>query len=427
MIVSERNYYYLTSGYKRRDTLRHSCANLFLMAKTELEILEENGKKLDTFIETQTNAITAANELAAAANKKIEDEVKTINEDLAKKGKTLEEILAAQTEYKAKAGRFKANNKDEVKTTAEEIGELFEKQYKEIKAYRGGFLGQAGVEEESPWQVKTVGTMTAAANLTGSVVASYSLTPAVRGRRKVFFRDLVPLINSSTGVWKFYRQNRPPGEGSFGFQTTHGNSKAQLDYDLTEVTVTAEYLAGFARIAKQMLQDLPFLQTFVANELVEDYKRQESLEFFGNLRSNATGTWTTAATVYAEKLIDGIASLMDDDWDPSAIVTTASNWATLLKTKPNDYSVPGGIVITPDGTVTIAGVPVYVANSLYLGSGPDKTIIGDWSKAAIVQTEGLNTSFSDQDADNFTKNLITAKVEARVALAILRPDAFVVR
>lgn len=392
-----------------------------------MEILEDIQKKTDEFTATQTKAITAANALAEAANKKIEDEVKTINETMGKQGKNLEEINAAILEFKAKAGRFKANNRDEVKTTSEEIGELFEKQFKEIKAYRGGFLGQAGVDEAGAWQVKSAGTMTAAANLTGSVVASYSLTPAVRGRRKVFFRDLVPLINSSTGVWKFYRQNILTGEGSFAFQTTHGAAKAQLDYDLTEVTVTAEYLAGYARIAKQMLQDLPFLQTFVANELIEDYKRQESFEFFGTLRSTATGTWTTSASVYAEKLIDGLASLMDNDYDPTAIVTTASNWAALLKTKPNDYSVPGGIVVTPDGTVTIAGVPVYIANSLYMGSGTDKTIIGDWSKAAIVQTEGLNTSFSDQDADNFTKNLITAKVEARVALAVLRLDAFLVR
>lgn len=392
-----------------------------------MEILEDIQKKTDEFTTTQTKAITAANALAEQANKKVDDEVKTINETLGKQGKTLEEITAAITEFKAKSGRFKANSRDEVKSTAEEVADLFEKQFKEIKAYRGGFIGQAGVDEASDWQVKSAGTMTASANLTGSVVASYSLTPAVRGRRKVFFRDLVPLINSSTGVWKFYKQNIPVGEGSFAFQLTHGASKSQLDYDLTEVTVTADYLAGFARIAKQMLQDLPFLQTFVANELIEDYKRQESFEFFGTLRSTATGTWTTSASVYAEKLIDGLASLMDNDYDPSAIVTTSTNWATLLKTKPNDYSVPGGIVVTPDGTVTIAGVPVYIANSLYLGSGTDKTIIGDWSKAAIIQTEGLNTSFSDQDADNFTKNLITAKVEARVALAMLRPDAFLIR
>lgn len=384
----------------------------------ELELLQTISKKQDENAVAINTKFEEAKKLADDANKKIENEVKTLNEDLAKKGKSLEEIDAAIKELKAKRGRFSAGEGSEEKSTKEILNDLFSDNHTKIKSVAEG-NGRFAVE------TKTVGTMTASANLTGSVVASYGLTPAIRGRRKVHFQDLVPTINSSTGVWKFYRQNIPAGEGSFGFQTTHGAAKAQLDYDLTEVTVTTEYLAGFARFARQMAEDLPFLQSFISNELLEDYKRQESLEFFGDLRSAATGSTTTSASVYAEKLIDYISNLMDNDYDPTAIVTTAANWATLLKTKPNDYSVPGGITITPDGTVMIAGVPVYVANSLYLGSSSNKTLVGDWTKAAIVQSQGLRASFSEEDADNFTKNLITAKLERRVALAKLRLDAFI--
>lgn len=392
------------------------------MPKTEMEMLEDISGKISTQ-QTEVKAVTEAQKkfeeaqkLADAANAKIADEVKALNEDLAKKGATLEEIKAAVTELKARKGRFSASGNPEEKSAREVLAELFEEKFDEIKTVRKG----AG----KSFETKVVGTMTASANLTGSVVNSYDLTPKVRGRRKVHMQDLVPTVNSSTGLFSFYRQNNPVGEGSFGFQTTHGAAKAQLDYDLTKVDVTCDYLAGFVRIAKQMLQDLPFLQTFVANELLEDYKRQESMEFFGTLRSTSTGSTTTTATVFAERLIDWTATLMDNDYDPSAIVTSASKWAELLKTKPNDYGVPGGITIAPDGTVMFAGMPVYVANSLYLGGG-NKTIIGDWSKAAIVQVEGLKTEFFEQDSDNVQKNLITVRTERRVGFALFRPDAFI--
>lgn len=354
-----------------------------------------------------------AEKLAASANKKIEDEVKTLNEDLAKKGATLEEIQKEIKSFKAKAGRFSGGENPMEKKTAEYISDVFEEHFDEIKAMRKGNMPK--------FELKAAGSMTAAANLTGNVVATYDLTPQVRGRRRINIRDLLPVINSSTGTWKFYRQNTPVGEGSFGFQTTHGNTKNQLDYDLTEQTVVADYLAGFVKFAKQMAQDLPFLQNFIANELVEDYKRTESSQFMGLLTAGATGSATTGSSVYAEKLIDWIATLMGNDWYANAIVTDQTNWATVLKTKPNDYSVPGGISISPDGTVMFCGIPLIAQNNI----GAGHTLVGDFTKAAILQAEGLSVGFYEQDDKNVQQNLITARCEARVALAILRPDAFI--
>jgi HK97 family phage major capsid protein len=321
-------------------------------------------------------------------------------------------------ELKARRGRFSLQTAEEKSCfDLSIIQQGITDNFNEIKSVRKG--------KSASWETKTVGTMTAGANLTGAVNNQYSLTPAVRGRRKVHLQDILQTIPSATGLWSFYRQNNPVGEGSFGFQTTHGNAKAQIDYDLTKVDVTCEYLAGFARFAKQMAQDLPFLQTFIANELLEDYKRQESFEFFGTLRSAATGNSTTSATVYAEKIADWIANLLAADYEPNYVITTSSQWATLLKTKPNDYSVPGGFQISPQGDIMIMGVPVVVANDLYLGSTPNKTIVGDFTRAAIIQADGLKTEFFEQDSDNVQKNLITARTERRVGLAILRSDAFI--
>lgn len=370
-------------------------------------------------------------------SKKRADEVKSFTEDLVKKGKTIEEILIAQNEFKAKMGRSGGfGGHKQILTASQMLADAFKEKFDEIKAVRKGQGAVVTTDLTGPMitdlEYKAQGgNMTASADLTGNAVAQYMLTPAVRGRRKVQLRDLIGIVNSATGIWKFYRQNNPVGVGSVGFQTTHGATKEQLEYKLTEVTVTADYLAGFVRFAKQMATDLPFLQTFIANELIEDYKRTESGAFIPLLNGAASAVAVTSATIYAEKIIDNIAVLLGTDWDPNTILTNALNWAILLKTKPNDYSVPGGVTVDDQGNVRIVGIPVLVSNNMPAGATggapgfTGATLIGDFTKASIIQTEGLSVNFYEQDSDNVQKNLITAKVEARVGLAILRPDAFV--
>lgn len=384
------------------------------------EFKTKNKKALDDIKAKADAAITEKElqEKQAEAKAWFDDlnkEVEKINTEVAAKGATLKQMQDELTEIKASKGRKYTGDGEDVESTRKLLKDAFAEEFAKIKEQANEPVAQ------HKFKVKAVGNMTASANLTGSVQATYASQPALRGRRKLHIRDLLNVIPSATGLWKFYRQNIPAGEGSFDFQTTHGNLKEQLDYDFTEVTVTVDYLAGFVRIAKQMLQDLPFMQSFVSNELVEDYLRTEDNKFFGALYSAATGTAGTSS-VTVEKVIEAIANLEDRDYDVNGIVVTNQVWAKMLKTKPNDYSIPGGVTITPNGDVAIVGVPVFKTNASNIGN--DRILLGDWTKAAIIQTEGLNVNMYEQDSDNVQRNLITVKAEARVALATLRTDAF---
>lgn len=390
------------------------------MSDKVLELLDSIDKKVDDGKKTTTELksvfetrLDEANKLAKAENDKLEAKVAALNEELGKKGASLELIMKEVDDLKAGAGRFRGGEQVGEKKAAVIIAEAFEEHFAELKGVRKG----AGAKLE----LKAAGTMTAAANLTGNVIATYDNQVAVRGRRRINVRDIIPVINSSTGRWIFYRQNTPVGEGSIGFQSAPGATKPQLDYDLTEVPVNATFMAGWVLIERSMMQDLPFLQNFVANELVEDFKRAESQAYFTQLAAGAAGDGTTGSTVYAEKLIDWIATLMGNDWYANAIITTPANWASVLKTKPNDYSVPGGVQISADGTVLFCGIPLIAQNNIAAG----KTLIGDFTQAAILQAEGMSVDFFEQDGTNVRQNLVTARIEARTALAYRRPDAFI--
>lgn len=347
----------------------------------------------------------------AAIDAKTEAIVAQLNDDAKKTGDSLIELKGKVDQVIAKQGKLKAEG---------EAAENYDQSFRKAIADNFDQLKNVSKGNSVKFDIKAVGDMTAAANLTGNGVASYNLDTSLRGRRKVEFRSIpgVSVVPSATGIWKYYLNNTPAGEGSFGNQTI-GSAKAQIDYDFTETTVTVNTLAGFTRIAKQMMRDLPFMQSFLPNELREDYLRAESNSFINSLMAG-TSAYTTTASVYAEKCIEWIAAILARDYDPTAIVTTALNWATLLNTKPADYSLPGGnaVGINAMGDVTIAGVPVVISNNMTTG----KTFVGDFSRVKIIQSSGLAVQFFEQDADNVTKNLVTVRAEADVALAVLRSD-----
>lgn len=351
--------------------------------------------------------------------KDLREQLEKINTEIAEKGATVNQLLEEVEEFKKKKGRVTIEG-DGAQSTASLLKDAW-------KANEEKLVIQAKKpKSQMEFELKDAGTMTASANLTGSVVASYASTPAIRGRRKLHIRDILDVVPSSTGVWKFYRLNTPAGEGSFQTQSTHGNLKSQLDYDMTEVTVTVDFLAGFVRIAKQMLADLPFMQSFVTNELIEDYLRAEDNKFFGQIYSGATGNAaSSSSTVSVEKVIDYIAALGENDYEANAAVVTHAVWAKILKTKPNDYSLPAGnaVTVTANGDVMIVGVPIFRTNESNIGA--NRILIGDFTKAKIIQAEGLSVNIYEQDSDNVQRNLVTIKAEARVALALLRLDAFI--
>lgn len=402
----------------------------------ELEMMEQLITDFDQFKKkSKEEQVKMLKEAKAEADKAIEEKfqeakkqhdevmakVDELNKDVAEKGTTLKQALDELQEFKAKKGRIGTGGiQENPESTIYLLKQAFAD---EFPKYEQKAKNQKANHE---FTMKAVGTMTAANNLTGNVQATYYAgSPAIRGRRRLHFRDLVEIVQSATGYWKFYRQNTPVGEGSFGFQTTHGNAKAQLDYDMTEITLNVDYLAGFALIAKQMLQDLPFMQSYVSSELVEDYLRAEDNDFFGKLYSAATGPTATSGANTAEKIIDIVAAIEENDYEVNGILVSGPVWAGILKTNLGSgagYGVPGGITITANGEVAMMGIPLIKTPASNLGN--NKVLLGDFTKAKIVQAEGLSVTMSEHDDQNFRKNLVTVKCEARVNLAILRPDAF---
>lgn len=319
------------------------------------------------------------------------------------------DLKAIQEHADALDVKLQGQKNVELKSYNDVIANEIKTNYEVIKNVRKG----AGAKLE----VKAVGDMTIATNLTGGAVKTYQAGVVMNPGQKINFSDLVPTISSATGIYIVYKENGA-GEGSISTQTEGGN-KSQRDYDFTEVTYNASYLSGYTRFSKQMAQDLPFLQSFLPDALRRDYLKAENAQFFTALTAAATAS-TTTKTIDVEQLVDDLGALEAADYEANGIVLNPKDWYTIALTKPADYSLPG-VVMFQNGVLTINGVPVYKATWCTV----NKYIIGDWNNAKKVAVDGLAVEFFEQDGNNVTQNKITARIEQRVVLAIDDAKAFI--
>jgi hypothetical protein len=353
-----------------------------------------------------------------AIEKKLEDKVNELNEDARLKGETLNELKVKVDEQLAVANRLKTTASDNIQkdwTRSQmaqyEIAEIIRQNYDVMKTE----------SFKEPLKVKDAGTMTLGTNLTGTSVVSYvenSFMRAIKSNPRLL--EIFRIIPTATGNVTFPRGNDPVGEGSFGAQT-EGEAKALVDYDVTMVNVSVPFIAGRAKVSRQMLQDLPFLQAYLSMSLVEDFNQAVNARFLTTIATNATaaslsGTYTAQRFVEAIGQHGGLGLGM-----PNLILTTWTGWTQMLNTKPNDFSVPAATAIDANGNIRVAGV--QVVPHIQVTAGRFYTINTD--AFAIAQASPFQIRSTEFNSDDFDKNLISYRAEARLELLSFQPKSAV--
>lgn len=382
--------------------------------------LKQFESALEAKLAEQKAEVAAATEKAAKA---FESKVESINDEIAKNNKTLMEARQEILDAKAAFGKLSAKEEkkiagsyaDHINEIKSAIGEAIVKGYDSIKEA----VRTNGKGFNFELDLKTVGVMTESSSLTGNPYVSYINSPALRSFVNPHLRSIFNIIPVSTGSVSFPRGNSPVGEGSFGKQT-EGSAKAQLDYDVTVVNKVLQFIAGYVKVSRQMVDDLPFLNAYLQQSLIEDFQRAEDTYYLNDLASSATAGSSSGANT-AEKFVDYVAQLGSSNWQANLILTTFAGWANVLKTVPSggSYSVPGGITIDAQGNIRMMGIPV-IPHSLVTAS---KAYVLDTTKFAIAQQSGLAVRSTEFDQDDFIKNLITFRCEARCDLMQFQPSA----
>lgn len=355
-------------------------------------------------------------ELAADVAKldgKFAADVAQLNEDAAKKGETIAELKAKVDALAAKNGKMAQSvqdkagwsNSDHLKSAVMEIvADHFE-----------------DIRSERPFKVEKNAVMTLGNNLTGTSQISYVQNPIMRSFFSPHLYDVFRIVPTATGNVTFPRGNNPVGEGSFAAQV-EGQNKPLVDYDVTMVNISVPFIAGYSRVSRQMLQDLPFLQSYLSQSLIEDWNRAVNTRFLNTIATNSTAL-STSETKTVGRMIAGIAQHGNLGLGmPNLILTTWAAWSTLLLTNASgDYSIPASVGVGPDGAIRINGIPVVPHSQV----SASRFYLLNTDAFGIAQASGLQVRSTEFNEDDFVKNLITYRAEARIELLSFQPTAAV--
>lgn len=351
--------------------------------------------------------------ISQMASKKDFEVVNTMKKDLEEINKNLKANQEVIDNFVADQGkRSKIEKKSFDEGWHEAVQSEIERKSAEIK----NFQTDRTAKIEFRLDMKTM----TLSSVTGDAVQGYNSRQGLAPAQKSNFRDLIPTTPSPTGSFVTYRETN--SVQSPGVQV-EAAAKTDMNYAFTEVKAVSKYIAGKTTFSKQLMFALPFLTNTLPRTLLRDFYKKENDYFYTTAAAAALGSdYIAGATVDAEEMIYLISNQIDANYEASYAIVRAREWARILLTKPQDYSVPGGVTIDPStGFTKFAGTPLIAAS----WAAQDKVLIFDRDIMERVETESLRVEFSYENNDNFEKNMVTARVECFEELNVLRPDGII--
>ena len=285
-------------------------------------------------------------------------------------------------------------------------------------------------------ELKAVGDMSTA-NVTGGSRYGQIFDPNIiqNPNRKVHMSQV--LRGGSIGAGNTYTFMRENGNGEGAITpVAEGALKSQFDLDLVEATVNVETIAGWLRVTRKAMNNIPGFVSFLQARLPEKFQRALDAQIlYGdgttpNLKGILTSGNFVASTAVAsqkliDKLIDDVATLEDKyERDATGILLRPIDYYGFFKNKASgsgEYNLPEGVTFV-NGQLYLFGIPVYASTAI---TAPDY-VVGDFDMGAQLLTqEGMRIEFFEQDGTNVRENKVTVRIEGNYALPVYGPDFFI--
>jgi HK97 family phage major capsid protein len=330
------------------------------------------------------------------------------------------------------------------KTFNEILGEAIEKNANAIKGFKKG-SGSLTIDlmpdyketnKEGLREVKAVGDMSISANFSSANnfyqdVRTNNLIEKPYNR--VWLGDILP-GGVSNGTSILYPKENG-GEGGAALWTDPTQDKAQMDFDLTSQSAFFKWIAGYVIIAREMLDDIPFLTSYLQNKMLISLKIAEN-DFIlnGSSDTNPVTGLLDAATAYdgtftkpVDRIIDaGWGQVVEDTFEfysPTTTILTPRDAVAIGLNKSDgsqEYDLPAGSVAFVNGQLVIGGLDV--ARTTQIGTGNFLT----FDKMATMFIKRMQPELRMiEDATLAKKNKIMFRVEERATLAIFNNNALV--
>ena len=329
------------------------------------------------------------------------------------------EKAIAKMEGKLEAITEKAVNNPQVnKTIGEQVIKTLEGNVEALKAGKG-----LDLEVKAP--------TTLAGDYTGTIALS-TLEPGVNriARQRTLLQNVVNR-GTTNSMYVTYIQQTAKADGAF---IAEGTEKTEYELKYQEVSKQVKKVASIIKISKEMLTDLPFMQSEVNGDLmlgVENAIENQLLNGTGltvnleGILANATlfSAGTFAGTVINANLADvirvAVANIQSANFNATHVVLNPVDVAKLqlTKTTQGEYTYPMFYMDPRTAEVRIAELSIISTNYMTAGT----FLVGDMSKDNLRMRETMNIQMGYVN-DDFKLNLVSILCEARLVNFIKAND-----
>ncbi|WP_312364059.1 phage major capsid protein [Sphingobacterium sp.] len=388
-----------------------------LVEKTAKEAAEEEVKKAfegKDYV-SKEDAEKAVNEIVT---KSIAEQKEEFNKEMAK--------LSAQIK---KASQTALDGDERVvKTFNEYLAESLKENAEKIKGYDGG---------ELTISMKAVGDMSIANNFPGATPwiqdVRTPIIPSVYDR--VWLADQLPQGTSDGNSVIYPKENG--GEGEVGTWVSGSGPKPKVDFDLTSQSAFFKWLAGYVIIDREMLDDIPWLISYLQNKLLISLKLAENKFVLNGAPggTNPVAGLLDVATPYSgafTKPVDRIISaaygqIVQDTKQfyrgTNTILTPLDSVSIGLNKADGsgEYDLPAGSVAFANGRLSVGGLvnveSTEIATNNFLTF--DRNVIL-FLRRLQPELKVIDTGFTLA-----SENKVMIRIEERVTMAIFNEDAIV--
>ena len=252
-------------------------------------------------------------------------------------------------------------------------------------------------------------------------------------KRRLTVRDLLTPGRTSSNAIQYPKETGfTNSAATVAEDGTATKAQSELQFDIVTTAVTT--IAHWVLATRQILDDVPALQSYIDGRLRYGlgYVEDNQLLNGGGTGSDLNGIYTQAtastanlAVVASPTKLDVLRAAMLQaslaNIPPSGIVLHPTDWFGIETTK----DTAGAYIIgnPQDGTSPrLWGLPVVETPAMTV----DKFLVGAFRYGAqIFDRMDARVEISTEDSTNFRQNLVTILAEERLALAVYNTLAFV--
>lgn len=386
-------------------------------------------------IETLIKGLKTATDEVKGFAEKVNGEIKTLGDASAETKKSADDAVLKMneigdriTEIEQKMARRGSDEPEQRQTLGQQIteSEEFKAALSSLK-HKGTFV--------MPVKAIISALTTDADGSAGDLIVPQR-QPGIVGmlQRRMTIRDLLTPGRTSSNSIQYVKETGFTNNAATVTETA-GTAKAQSEIKFDIATTNVTTIAHWVLATKQILDDVPQLQSFIDGRLRYGlaYAEEGQLLNGGGTGTDLNGIYTQA-TAYSQPIVPSAAGNMTKidvlrlailqatlaELPATGIVMHPSDWADIELTKTEDGAY---LFANPQGSVDprMWGLPVVPTQAMTI----DKFLVGAFQLGAqIFDREDANVSVSTEDSDNFRKNLVTIRAEERIALAVYRTEAF---